>query len=198
MHLDVVGRNEQGEGDCLCIGGLAGKQCHISDIAFCGGEEIVVDHNAQRLKGGHAHFLGGIQRKSCSMCIGADETSCTEFDPAKVAHDGDSCVCDSAGFDRLEDGASCRSARLAVIARTLSVGACAEYHRIGDVACLVVFLFYPLQPCAHILLVLRADGIGEEAGALNLIRNRGDTALRYLPCDGRVTTIPAHLFLRLK
>ena len=116
MHLDVVGRNEQGEGDCLCIGGLAGKQCHIADIAFCGGEEIVVDHNAQRLKGGHAHFLRGIETKARRVRIGADESACAELYAAEVTNDGDSCVCDAAHLDRFENGTAGCTARLAVIA----------------------------------------------------------------------------------
>ena len=49
-----------------------------------------------------------------------------------------------------------------------------------------------------LVLVLGVYDVGEEAGTLDLIRNRGDTALRYLPCDGRVVTIHTHLFLRLK
>ena len=78
------------------------------------------------------------------------------------------------------------------------VGVRAQNHRIGHMTRLKMFLFHTLKPCAHRVFVLCVQDIGEEAGALNLIRNRGDTALRYLPCDGRVTTIPAHLFLRLK
>ena len=103
------------------------------------------------------------------MCIGTDESACAELDPAEIAHDGDSSICNLTRLDCLEDGAARSAAGLSVIARALAVGTRPEHHRIGDVARLVVLLLYGCEPCAHLLLVLCVNGIGEKARALNLI-----------------------------
>ena len=115
----------------------------------------------------------------------------------RADNDGDGGICDAVCLDRLEDGAARRSARLAVITRTLAVSAYAEYHCVGDMARLIVFLLNALQPYAHRFLILCVDDVREKARALNLVQNRGDTVRRHLPCDGRIG-FHRHLFLRLK
>ena len=132
------------------------------------------------------------------MGVCTDEPARAELDPAEVADDGDGDIRDTASLDCFEDGAARRPARLAVVTRALPRGIRTEDHGVGRVARIVVLLFQCGEPCAHLVLVLRVYDVGEEAGTLDLIRNRGDTALRYLPCDGRVVTIRTHLFLRLK
>ena len=197
MELDIVGRNEQCERHYIRIGGFFRSYLCVAEITLGGGEEVIVDLHIHRLQRCHTDFCRRIQSKSRRMGICADETSCTKLDPAEVADDGDGGICDAACLDRLEDGAARRSARLAVITRTLAVGAYAEHHCVGDMACLIVFLLNALQPYAHRFLILCVDDVREKARALNLVQNRGDTVRRYLPCEGRIG-FHRHLFLRLK
>ena len=197
MELDFTRRNEECERNHIRIGGFLRPHPCVAEITLGGGEEVIVDLHIHRLQRGHTDFCHRIQSKSRRMRIGTDEASRAEFDPAEVTYDGDGCVCNAACLDCIEDGAARCAARLAVITRTLTVSTCPEHHRVGNVTRLIVLFFYGLQPCAYLFLILCVDRIGKEARTLDFIQNRGDTALRHLPCNGCIG-FHRHLFLRLK
>ena len=111
----------------------------------------------------HAYLCRCVQSKSCRMGVCTNESARTELDAAEVADDGDGSIRDAARFDRLQDGTACRTAWLAVVARTLSFAACTEYHCIGNVTRFKMLFLYPQQPCTCLILVFRMDHIGEKA-----------------------------------